>query len=185
MKTRPASKTCPVCGKGVLHSIAGEFKTDFEDHRGARRELVVPDLRYEKCDACGEEIFDQDASNRISDGQRAALGLLSVDDIRGIRHVLGRTQREMSELLGIGDKTYCRWESGTHFQSEAFDRYLRLLRCEPRTAKVLERIRNEKSAVQEPAALNYGFEYLGDIRTYESLSFQFNEMLQSGPFYRA
>jgi len=185
MKTRPASKPCPVCGKGVLHLIAGEFKTHFEDHRGARREFVVPDLRYEKCDACGEEIFDQDASERISDGQRAAMGLLSVDEIRGIRQLLGRTQREMSELLGIGEKTYCRWESGTHFQSEAFDRYLRLLRSEPKAAKVLERISNEKSGAQETAAVNYGFEYLGDIRTYESLSLQFNEMLQLGPFYRA
>jgi putative zinc finger/helix-turn-helix YgiT family protein len=185
MKTKPVGSVCPVCGKGTLHSVTNDFTTHFENEDGAQKELIVPALTYDKCDSCDEEIFDQSATSRISDAQRKAMGLLSVDEIRGIRQALGRTQLRMSEFLGIGEKTYCRWESGTHFQSEAFDRYLRLLRSEPSAVRALERIHSEKNNEQEVLVDNYGFTYLGDIQIYESLGHRFNEILQSGPFYRA
>src|SRR6185437_3067943 len=183
-KEAMGTSTCPVCGKNTLKSITGEFKAYFEDENGNRRDLIVPNVTYEKCDSCGEELLDQNATNKISHAQRAAMGLLSADQIRAIRQNLAKTQRQMSELLGIGEKTYCRWESGTHFQSEAFDRYLRLLRADPSALRTLERIGHDKAA--EQAGLNAGgFEYLKDPQIYELLSVQFNELLQKGPFYRA
>jgi hypothetical protein len=56
----------------------------------------------------------------------------------------------MARLLGIGDKTYCRWESGSYIQSEAFDRYLRLLLIAPENLEVLEEIVRAKEEGAEP-----------------------------------
>jgi hypothetical protein len=46
----------------------------------------------------------------------------------------------MSRLLGVGEKTYCRWESGSFIQSVAFDNYLRLLRDIPKASEMLIRL---------------------------------------------
>jgi len=181
-KNKATAKTCPVCGKGTLKSITGEFQAYFDDDEGKRKNLLVPNITYQKCDSCGEELLDQDASMKISQAQRAAMGLLSAAEIRAIRQNLGRTQRQMSELLGIGEKTYCRWESGTHFQSEAFDRYLRLLTTDPNALKALERIKSEKDAETEGQANNADFAYLDDLKMYEAASNQFIGILQTGPF---
>jgi putative zinc finger/helix-turn-helix YgiT family protein len=182
MKKKAIENTCPVCGKGTLKSITSEFKAHFEDDEGKERDLLVPNVTYQKCDSCGEDLLDQNASNKISQAQRAAMGLLSADEIRAIRQKLGRTQLQMSQLLGIGEKTYCRWESGIHFQSEAFDRYLRLLRNDPDALKTLERIQLEKGAETGVQASDPEFAYLDDLSVYEEASIQFIGVLQTGPF---
>jgi len=141
-------------------------------------------VTYQKCENCGEEILDQNASTKISNAQRAAMGLLSADEIRRIRQLLNRTQSQMSNLLGIGEKTYCRWESGSYFQSEAFDRYLRLLRADSGTVKLLERICLEKRGQVEAGKSGVDFLYLKDnVHVYESISYQFNETMRSGLFF--
>jgi putative zinc finger/helix-turn-helix YgiT family protein len=180
-----SSKKCPICGKGMLHSVTGEFRTQFEDDNGNHKELVVPQVSYNKCDTCGEEILDDVASAKISQAQRVAMGLLSSDEIRNIRQGLGKTQREMSNLLGIGEKTYCRWESGGYFQSEAFDRYLRLLRKNPDAVRTLERIRDEKQGQSIFAVAENEFPDLENLEVYEASSIQFSELLRTGPFYSA
>ena len=69
----------------------------------------------------------------------------------------------MSGLLGISkEKTYSRWESGKHFQSEAFDRYLRLLQV-PEVLDALNEIRLYKEASADSTASR--FEYVGDVST--------------------
>lgn len=176
---------CPVCGEGTLRTIAGEFRTHFEDALGTRTDLIVPEVTYEKCDRCGEELLDHAASTKISNAQRSAMGILSAEEILEIRRSLNRTQSQMSELLGIGEKTYCRWESGAYFQSEAFDRYLRLLKATSGAVKTLERIQLEKREKIGTVKNEGDFAYIRDVRVYESASYQFGKLLLSGPFHRA
>src|SRR5438105_11608011 len=112
---------CPICGNKSLHNVTGEFKSEFEHHAGALVSLIIPNLNWQHCDQCGEDILDHEATQRVSAAQRNGLGLLTADELKDLRRRLRKSQQQMSELLGIGKKTYCRWESGTHFQSEAFD----------------------------------------------------------------
>src|ERR1017187_10673343 len=72
---------CPVCGHGTLENKTGEFRTHFEDDLGHQKELVVPELVYQKCNTCGEELLDDAATKRVSDAQRSAMGLLSAAEI--------------------------------------------------------------------------------------------------------
>jgi putative zinc finger/helix-turn-helix YgiT family protein len=170
---------CPVCGEGSLKEVTGEFTTLIDGPDG-QIPLKVPGVVWKQCGSCGEDLLDDDASRVITRAHRTALGLLTAEEIRGIRVRLGKTQVQMSELLGIGEKTYCRWESGTHFQSEAFDRYLRLLRAVPEAVSILTDIGRAKEGQREgPGSL---FPYLQNISKYETTSERFTELLLVGPF---
>jgi putative zinc finger/helix-turn-helix YgiT family protein len=156
------SDVCPACGEGELERVRGEFKTQIEGPDGHPMTLAVPDVTWRHCASCGEDLLDHDASAAITRAHRAALKLLPAEEIRSLRRQLDKTQAQMSGLLGIGEKTYSRWESGTHFQSEAFDRYLRLLQV-PEVLDALNAIRLYKDASADSTASR--FEYVGDVST--------------------
>ena len=130
--------TCPICGEGALTQKTGTYETQFQDRSGAVLPLYVPDVSWLECENCGEAILDPAAAERVDQARRQALGLLSPNEIRSFRQELGKTQVEMSRLLGVGEKTYCRWESGAFVQSLAFDRYLRLLIANQENVQRLE-----------------------------------------------
>lgn len=68
------------------------------------------------CQTCGEEIFDKelDSANleRAYVVYRKKHGLLAPGEIRAVREQYGLSQRGMSRLLGWGDITLHRYESG-------------------------------------------------------------------------
>jgi putative zinc finger/helix-turn-helix YgiT family protein len=151
---------------GDLKEATGEFKTQIEGPDGRSMNLSVPNVTWRHCASCGEDLLDQNASETITRAHRAALKLLTAEEIRSIRRSLDKTQAQMGELLGIGEKTYCRWESGTHFQSEAFDRYLRLLQV-PEVVDLLNDIRLYKQGSAKSDSSK--FQYIEDISAYESV----------------
>lgn len=136
------NEICPVCAKGRLIEKRGLYETNFVDRGGVKRTMFVKDLLWEECDSCGEAILDDAATRAIETARRDAVGLLSAVEIRELRLSLGKTQLQMSDLLGIGAKTYCRWESGAYIQSIAFDNYLRLVRRSPQAIRYLEDLAN-------------------------------------------
>jgi putative zinc finger/helix-turn-helix YgiT family protein len=160
------SSVCLVCGAGQLKEVRGEFRTQIEGPDGHPITLSVPELVWRHCDSCGEDLLDDNASEAITTAHRAALKLLTAGEIRSLRQRLDKTQAQMGELLGIGEKTYCRWESGTHFQSEAFDRYLRLLET-PEVVELLTEIKLQKQGAAKSAPST--FTYL-KLSAYDSVS---------------
>jgi putative zinc finger/helix-turn-helix YgiT family protein len=160
------SSPCPACGVDHLEEVNGDFVTQIEGPDGKPMTLSVPRLTWRHCRSCGEDFLDDHASQAITAAHRTALKLLTAEEIRSIRQRLGKTQAQMGELLGIGEKTYCRWESGTHFQSEAFDRYLRLLE-EPSVVNLLNQIRLQKQGAERSAICR--FTYV-KISAYDSVS---------------
>jgi YgiT-type zinc finger domain-containing protein len=48
---------CPMCGKGTTHVVKLDYK--LKDENGG--EFIVPDLKVEICDFCGEKIFNMEA----------------------------------------------------------------------------------------------------------------------------
>lgn len=170
-------ETCPICGNKSLRNQVGEFKSEFEGQDGISIPLIIPNLNWKHCDNCGEDILDHEATQVVSAAQRSALGLLTAEELKNLRGRLRKSQQQMSELLGIGKKTYCRWESGTHFQSEAFDRYLRLLDLVPSNVRMLESLK------KQPASSHpHEFRYLRNPSVYESSGRQFLALLETGPF---
>ncbi len=145
MKRMDRKTICPECRKGSLVEKHGDYESVYMDREQRSHPLVVPGISWLQCDSCGEVVLDDAAMTAIEAARRQALGLLTPEEIRELRARLRRTQTGMSELLGIGEKTYCRWESGAYMQSEASDRYLRLLIAEPRNVELLEDIARAKA----------------------------------------
>jgi YgiT-type zinc finger domain-containing protein len=53
-------KTCPTCGSRRVHPVHEDVKFTIRDRR-----VVVPDLDFIRCDACGEQLFDHEANQKI------------------------------------------------------------------------------------------------------------------------
>jgi putative zinc finger/helix-turn-helix YgiT family protein len=88
--------------------------------------VTVRELKAPRCEKCGELVLDSAANLQITDSLRQQLGLLTPEQIRQNREVLGLTQRQLASHLGIAEATLSRWETGGQIQQRALDRLLRL-----------------------------------------------------------
>jgi HTH-type transcriptional regulator / antitoxin MqsA len=122
--------TCPVCGEAALKSVT--FSDTFKHNE---RDLVVGGLEGYHCDSCN---FDPIAPEqirrnqlRIRDAKRLADGLLSGNQIRQARELLGLSQQEAATIFGGGTNGFSKYERGETAQSVAMDRLLRLVMADP------------------------------------------------------
>lgn len=179
---------CPECKQGRLVKRYGEYETTYVDRNGQTQALVVPEITWLECNNCGEVVLENKAMSLIEAARRKALGLLTLSEIRAFRLRLGKTQKSMSEFLGVGEKTYCRWESGSYVQSEASDRYLRLLISDEANIRTLNDIAKAKEpdrSVGSPDDLELLFPYLSDPRAIVQQSQAFVELLTEGELQAA
>lgn len=79
-------------------------------------------------DDSGNEVMTDVGTALVQQAQARYMGLLTPEEIRELRVVrLCKTQSEMAELLGCGEKSYTRWENGHSRPSQMVNRLLRLL----------------------------------------------------------
>lgn len=87
-----------------------------------------------RCGKCGEK------SIRLAADQRRLpreARLLAPNEIRLGREKLGLTQKEFANLLGVGESTISRWETGAQIQQRAMDRFLRVCLGGPAAVELL------------------------------------------------
>lgn len=122
--TNPTEPTiCPSCGKG-------SFVRTIRDHTVSLPEglkIVVPDVELEVCDFCHETSISLESSIKVQAYVDEQNELLVQKELVAIREKLGVDQTEMSEILGLGGKTYHRWEKGHQIPSRSMGYYLRIL----------------------------------------------------------
>jgi putative zinc finger/helix-turn-helix YgiT family protein len=78
--------------------------------------------------ADGEIYFDQKTLEHLDKVKARKMGLMLPKEIRELRESLDLTQKELSDLLQIGEKTYTRWETGRERPSRSMNILLRALR---------------------------------------------------------
>jgi len=104
-------------------------------------EVAVSGIEHLKCPDCGEVLLGYQSARRLGEDAaakyREKYGLLSADEIRGLRRHFGLTQRELARLLRLGANTISRWESGRNVQTAAMDLLLRLVRDIPGSIEYL------------------------------------------------
>ena len=114
-----------------------------------RGEIIVVDIEYYLCLECGNEFEDSKTSIDPYDvayrEYRLRKGMLQPEEIRKLRNQHGLTQKEFSDLLGIGIATLNRYENGA-LQSEAHDRSMKMA-VEPRN--FLNLLTNSQGVVGE------------------------------------
>jgi len=128
--------SCPICGEGKLsHKIKTE---EFEYKRHFEK---IEEFAVFICDFCEEEIVPEktitDSEKRLRDFHREVDGLLTSKQIKKIRESYGFTQDDFSELLGLGKKTFARYENSTVTQSRTTDHLLRIIDVLPEALDVI------------------------------------------------
>ena len=73
----------------------------------------------------GEQLLDGDALAELDRVKARHMGLLQPEQIHQMRVDLGLTQKDISELLQLGAKSYTRWESGNERPSRSMNILLR------------------------------------------------------------
>jgi putative zinc finger/helix-turn-helix YgiT family protein len=180
---------CPICGKGELQRINGDYETRFIDDAERERDLKVRGVTRDECSNCREVFLDDDATQKIESARLQAMRRLAPGEIKAFREKLGRTQTDMAHLLGLGEKTYARWESGAYIQNAASDRYLRLLMASEANIATLEQLAQVDSGATTVASINASVDAIALCKFFPELTksesqleiaARFTEMLISG-----
>lgn len=124
MSVPRASPQCGQCGRGVT--------TEWHEHvfrygvAGSAVEIRA-NLPFRRCKACDFDFLDEEGQRLKHEALCRHFGLLTPREIVSIRHWHGMTRATFAELTGFGTASLGRWETGTLLQTQANDRYLRLL----------------------------------------------------------
>lgn len=106
-------------------------------------------------DAEDEVFLPGDVREQIEAFKARHMGLLSPEELRELRDALHLTQKQISSLLQLGEKTWTRWESGRERPTRSMNILLHALRDGKIDLPWLRRLRNPAAAIIpfDPAAL--------------------------------
>ena len=128
---------CPICGAEALTRQSGDFRfAPPENIPGG--EIVIENAAWDECSSCEERILTLELEQSLEAVRYSSLGLLTPAEIKEIRKRLGLNQVDMAQLLGVGDKSYTRWETGASIQNKSNDTLIRLASQDPGLLTQLE-----------------------------------------------
>lgn len=124
---------CPLCDQEMTHLTNQSKKVKLRTPNGIK-EFELQGLSFYKCNGCNETLYTPEDSelhdlkmeeylNQI----RKEKGLLTAGEIKQIRSNLGLSQEQLEEILGVGKKSFARWETNKVDQSKAIDWLLRII----------------------------------------------------------
>ncbi len=118
------NKICPVCGEGHLHS---ETELVEFEYKNIKKVLTT---KYSICNECDSEIASEDDAKfnkrSVTAFHKTVDGLLTGDELKKIRKVLGITQQQASIIFGGGPNSFTKYENDDVIQSVAMDSLIRL-----------------------------------------------------------
>lgn len=128
---------CTACGTAMIEK-RGKLRLPVNGE-----DIAVPSAVHLSCPKCHEVVLRFEDSRRLGADAiaiyRRKHGLLSADEIRGVRERFDLTQADFARLLRLGANTLSRWESGRNVQTEAMDTLLRMIRDVPGSIEYLRR----------------------------------------------
>lgn len=136
IKELPFPWPCGKCGQQAVERETLPYSTAVQ-YDGRSYTVEVPEFRVPRCKNCGAMVFDDPANDQITEALRRQVGLLPPERIRSNRESLGLTQRDFAGLLGVGESTVSRWETGVQIQQKSLDRLMRLFFAFPHVREAL------------------------------------------------
>ena len=118
---------------------------------GSVREVVKVEVDAMKA-LDGEIYLDGDALAKLDRVKARYEGIMLPDDIRQLRERFGLTQTEISNALGLGGKTWTRWESGRERPSRSMNNMLVFLHNGKLTLEDFEHIAIHEDVRPDPPA---------------------------------
>lgn len=119
-----AGKTCRECGEGKFELVQITHIAKIPNDNP----VTVADIWVDRCDHCGEVLFPAETVQYIESVIADQTEQLTGQDLEQIREMLGiHRQDDMSEILGLGEKTFHKWESGSQVPTRSMSYYIRVL----------------------------------------------------------
>ena len=87
-------------------------KVRIPDGNGGIREIMDVEVDAEFDDTTGEYFLSDEAIRKIDRVKARLMGLLLPSEIKELRARFNKTQADMCAILGLGAKTWARWETG-------------------------------------------------------------------------
>lgn len=117
---------CELCGASI--GVPSQKRQTFAYGTGDDQVELAVMVPVFSCDECGFEYTDDVAERIRHEAVCDHLGVLPPARIRRLREQVWKaTREEFSDATGIGTASLARWETGAVVQTQAYDRYLRLL----------------------------------------------------------
>jgi YgiT-type zinc finger domain-containing protein len=148
-----AGQTCPACHTGKFELVQIEHVEDVAEDNP----ITIPGVWVDRCSHCGEIVFPGDTTAFIESVVADQTEQLTQRELERIREDLGvATQDEMSDALGLGLKTYHKWESGKQYPTRSMSYYIRVLAEFPQAFDWLRRRgwRNQNRLLQQQSDLS-------------------------------
>lgn len=95
---------------------------------GSVRATVPVELNGYIDEFTGEECFTAEELMKIDSAKAYYAGIMLPDEIKALRERFHKTQEEMCDILGMGRKTWTRWETGAVVPNASMCKTLFLLR---------------------------------------------------------
>ena len=145
-----AGQQCPICDAGKFQLA----QINYTEEVASDNPIEIRGLWVDRCDHCGEIVFPGDTTRFIESVVAEQTEQLTPHELERIREDLGvATQDEMSEILGLGQKTYHKWESGKQYPTRSMSYYIRVLADVPGAFDFLRcRAWRAKNRVTTPTA---------------------------------
>ena len=138
-------RICTACGNKSLVHKKGTFHFEVKDRDAnpdAREfQIDIGNSEWDECEACGERLLSEKIDEALEKWQYTREGLLTPGKIRNIRLRHKLTQKQISKILGVGEKSYTRWENGLSMQTKAMDNLIRIFDMSP---KLFAKVESER-----------------------------------------
>src|SRR6184192_2139194 len=115
--------SCAACADGHYEEIVTRYETKAADDV----QIVIPNAKILRCEKCGDELIPPETQEQIDRAIAEQTERLSQRELEDIHENSGLDQTEVSEVLGLGSKTFHRWLKGTQYPSRSMGYYLRVL----------------------------------------------------------
>ena len=136
---------CTACGNKSLVHKKGTFHFDVSDHEtnpSAREfHIDIKNAEWDECEICGEQLLSKELDEALGRWQYTREGLLTPEEIKRVRLRHKLSQKRISEILGVGEKSYTRWENGLSMQTKAMDNLIRIFDMSP---KLFAKVESER-----------------------------------------
>jgi len=140
------SLQCVSCGDMTMDDRHGDFSYEWPEEL-SRKPSIFRNAEWRECRNCGAVLLSPSLIERIEAKRYKIAGLLTPVEIKAARTRLDLTQVEMARQMGVGDKSYLRWENGLSIQSKAMDTLIRAVVLFPDFLNTVERSRHRAGGV--------------------------------------
>lgn len=128
---------CPACN--IEQETDVIEKEEISNVRGDEIKYLA---KIRVCCVCGEELFDEELEEenikKVYDIYREKHGILSSEEIKSIREGYGLSQRAFAKLIGIGEASIARYETGA-LPEKSLSNMIMLLKDPKNMKKLLEK----------------------------------------------